>query len=329
MEATQMVSYRPPINEIIVVEQLPVIREQLETMRDAIQQDVNEALALSVTEDTVKEIKAVRARLSNDYKALEKARVDVKKKILSPYEQFEAIYRECVTAIYGPADSQLKRKIDEVENGLKEAKKAEIIAYFHEYCLSKNIDFLKFEQAGVTVGLSNSKKSLKAQVAAFIDKVAEEVEYISMQERAAEVMVEFKKSLNVVQAVMTVSKRHQALENEQKRLQQAHEVEVRKTETAQRVEQVVMKETPPQAPTASVAEPLQAPVVAPTQEQREKVLTAKFTLKDPTKDKQAALYNYLVENSFCIDLIHFVSTESKTRLLALRRFLLEGGYEFE
>lgn len=126
MSSTQLVECRPPIDEVIVVEQLPIIRQQLELMRNSIQQDVDTALSLSVTDETVKQVKAVRSRLNNDFKTLEKARIDVKKKILLPYEQFESIYKECISSIYGSADVRLKQKIDEVEDSLKKAKRLEI-----------------------------------------------------------------------------------------------------------------------------------------------------------------------------------------------------------
>lgn len=304
MNSTQMVEYRPSINEIIVVEQLPIIRQQLEIMRDSIKQDIDTALSLDVTEETVKEIKGIRSRLNNDYKVLEKARIEVKKKILSPYEKFEAIYKDCISSVYGPADEILKKKIADVEDRLKKTKQQEIEAYFSEYCLSKGIDFLGFHQAGVAITLTASKKSLKAQVAAFVNKVAEEIAFISTQEHTPEVLVEYKKSLNAVQAMTVVSNRHKALEAEQLRIEQARQREAQQAQVTQRVEQVLAEEMPPQAPAAPIAAPLPAPAVTLAPEVSgvtpEKILSAKFTVKG-----------------------------TKVQLLALRRFLLEGGYDFE
>lgn len=297
MSSTQLVECRPPIDEVIVVEQLPIIRQQLELMRNSIQQDVDTALSLSVTDETVKQVKAVRSRLNNDFKTLEKARIDVKKKILLPYEQFESIYKECISSIYGSADVRLKQKIDEVEDGLKNAKQLEIESYFTEYCNSKNIDFLTFERTGIVVTLSASKKGLKTQVKSFIDKVSDDLAFIATQDNAVEVLVEYKKSLNVMQALTTVANRHKALEEEQLRLEQAQEKEKVQQSVVQKVDAVI-QDTVLQAP--SVAAPLQVPVASPVQVSSEKILTTKFTVRG-----------------------------TKTQLLALRRFLLDGGYDFE
>lgn len=155
--------------DLIVVRQLPVIEEQLRRISQEIEARVAAALAMDCTEATVKEVKKVRTELNKGFQDLEARRKEVKKAILTPYEAFEAVYRDCVTNVFKPADDQLKAKIDEVENGLKEQKQAEVAAYFREYRDSKDIDFVEFERAGIVVTLTASKKSLKEQAKAFID----------------------------------------------------------------------------------------------------------------------------------------------------------------
>lgn len=120
-------------NSLIVVKQLPVIEEQLKTIRADIEHKVSGVLALECTEGTVKAIKVLRADLNKDFKDLEERRKFVKSKILEPYENFEAVYKECVTEIFKGADTELKKRIDEVENNLKFEKRKEIEDYFNEY----------------------------------------------------------------------------------------------------------------------------------------------------------------------------------------------------
>lgn len=122
-------------NSLIVVKQLPVIEEQLKTIRADIEHKVSGVLALECTEGTVKAIKVLRADLNKDFKDLEERRKFVKSKILEPYENFEAVYKECVTEIFKGADTELKKRIDEVENNLKFEKRKEIEDYFNEYIL--------------------------------------------------------------------------------------------------------------------------------------------------------------------------------------------------
>jgi len=250
-------------SEIIVVKQIPEIVEQLNTIKGEIEQRVSEALALDCTEDTVKEVKAVRAALSKDFQELEARRKDVKKTILSPYEQFEVVYKSCVTDVYRPADRQLAEKIAEVENDLKNRKKSEIVEYFNELCTAKAIDFVSFEQTGAVVTLTASKKSLKEKVKAFIDKTSDDLAMIDTQEYAAEILVEYKRTLNVSQAIMTVTSRMKAIDDERKRAESARIAREQQISATQLIDNVVE---------AQVADdtPLSAPVVEP--ETREFIL---------------------------------------------------------
>lgn len=161
-------------NEIIVVKQLPVIEQQLAQIKEQVVERVSAAMQLVCTEATVKEIKKARAELNAEYKAWEDKRKEVKTAVMSPYEQFEAVYKDCISDAYKAADKDLKQKIDEVEQQLKTQKAAEVKGYFEEYLASKNIDFVSYGQAGINVTLSASLKSLKEQAKAFIDRIESE-----------------------------------------------------------------------------------------------------------------------------------------------------------
>lgn len=289
------------MDDIIVVRQLPIIEERLKQIREQIQEKVSTALAMECTEDTVKAIKAIRADLSKDFQALEASRKDVKNKILTPYEQFEVIYKACVTDIFKSVDAQLKAKIDEVENGLKERRQAEVVAYFDEYLSTKGIDFITFEDTGIKITLSASMKSLKDQARVFIDKVCDELALIETQEYAPEMLVEYRRSLNVAQAITTVTKRRKAIEEEARRFQQMQEAEAAKASTVHKVDEVIASES---VETASAADPLNAPTVEPMEEESgvdaEEVYQLQFSV-----------------------------TGTLTKLKALKAFLVEGGYEFE
>lgn len=233
------------VNEVIVVEQLPIIREQLELIKDEIQKKTKEALSFECTETTLKDVRGIRANLKKDFEELEKRRKEVKNKILSPYNAFEEIYKECVTNIFMPADTELKQKINDVENHLKEIKKSDIIDYFNEYCASKSIGFLKFEQVNLNITLSASNKALKTQVKLFIDKVTEEIDFINSHENAAEILVEYKKSFDVVKAITLVTERHKAIESEEKRVEDMKAAEQEKQETVNKVINTLQTENIP------------------------------------------------------------------------------------
>lgn len=199
-------------NNLIVVKQLPIIEQQLQAIKSEVTAKVETALSLVCTEDTVKEVKAVRAELNKEFKEFEDRRKEVKKSVLSPYEQFENVYKDCITDVFKKADTELKSKIDSVENELKEQKTAEVKAYFDEYLQSKGIDFVTFEKANINVTLSASMKSLKEQAKTFIDRICEDLHLIDTQEHKDEILYEYKQSLNVSNSITTVVNRHKAIE---------------------------------------------------------------------------------------------------------------------
>lgn len=257
-----------PVYDLIVVEQLPVIRERLNMIKSQIQPKIDRALSLEVTEDSVKEVKTVRANLNKDFQALEAARIETKKKVMEPYLQFEEVYKEFVTDIFKPADATLKRKVDEVEDKLKKEKELEVKVYFEECCSSHSIDFLSFAQLRLSVSLSASKKSLKEKAKQMVDKVAEELTFIEKQEHAAEVLVEYKKSLNVVQALELVSRRHKAVEEETARKAAQEKKRALGQEAVKKVEEA-----------AATAAPLAPP--KPVLEETDPIVRSPFVVIEP------------------------------------------------
>ena len=278
-------------NEIIVVKQLPVIEQQLAQIKEQVTERVETVTSLVVTEDTVKAVKKARAELGAEFKSWEEKRKEVKKAVITPYEKFEEVYNDCISNSYKTADKLLKQRIDEVENELKAKKAAEVQSYFEEYLESKSIDFITYEQAGINVTLSASLKSLKEQAKAFIDRIESDLKLIeTFTDLKAEILVEYKKSLNVSDAITGVKARAKAVQEEQAR--QEAEAEKRAAE-AQRVEAI--KAAIPEAPAAVEAPTEQTAAPAP-------------------------------EKKYCI---RFTVKGTKEQLIALKKFLNEGEYEYD
>ena len=268
-------------DEIIVVKQLPVIIEKLEQVKAEVSEKVAFATSLVCTEETVKEVKKARAELRKDFKSWEEKRKEVKNAVLSPYEQFEAVYKDCITDTYKTADNDLNGKIDNIESELKAKKQAEVKEYFDEYLLSKGIDFVTFEQANIGITLSASLKNLKEQAKNFADRISDDFMLIQTQENKAEILVEYKNTLNVSQAITSVTARLRAVEEEKRRQKEA---ETKKAET----ETQSVKVTPLAIEAPKVEEP------------EEK----KYTLS-------------------------FKVTATKAKLTELKKFLNNGGYNYE
>lgn len=149
---------------LIVVQQLPIIKEQLHSIKAQAQQSVDEALALACTEESLKVVKERRAELNRDRKDLDARRMAVKKQIMQPFEDFDAVYKECVTDVYGPADEKLKAKIADVEDGLRADKEKKVSAYFSELVKAAGVEWVSYSDVGITVTMTASLKSLKAKV---------------------------------------------------------------------------------------------------------------------------------------------------------------------
>lgn len=278
---------------LIVIKQLPQIEEHLKDLSTEIDKKVKDAKSLICTEETVKTVKQVRADLTKDFKNLEEQRKTVKEQILAPYMQFEEIYKTYVSNRYKEADIDLKQKIDSTENELKKQKENEIKDYFEEYKTANNIDFINYEQANINVTLTASKKSLKEQAKAFIDKIKDDLKLIETQECKEEILVEYKQTLNISRAIQDVANRHKLLEEEKKRQE---ELKNKQLEEAQRQADMSIKKQEVATKNALDNFVMEAPKVA----EQEEILTLKFKVR---------------------------GTRSKLR--ELKKFLEDGGYDYE
>ena len=275
--------------DLIIVKQLPQIEEHLKELSTEIDKKVESAKSLVCTEENVKAIKQVRADLNKEFKEVEAQRKAVKEQILVPYMQFEEVYKTYISEKYKSADVDLKQKIDSTENELKKQKEQEIKDYFEEYKIANNIDFVTYEQAKINVTLTASKKSLKEQAKVFIDKIKDDLRLIETQECKEEILVEYKQNLNVSRAIQEVANRHKLLE-EEKRKQEEKVVTIVSNENHK-----ITKESHEQLEQV-FSKPLEQPKTA----EKEEILILRFTVR-----------------------------ATRTKLKELKKFLEDGGYDYE
>lgn len=286
---------KEPSTELIVVKQLPVIEDQLLAVKESIETRVNEAKSLVCTEETYKQIKAVRAELNKEYATLEAKRKEIKKQILAPYEKFEGVYKECAGDLYMSADRELAAKINEVEDGLKAEKAADLEDYFYDYLRSACIDpsFVSIDDAKIKVGLSDSKTSLHKQAAAFIDRIVDDLKVIDTLENRDEVLAEYGEDYNLSRAMIVVKNRHEAIEAERIRREERERQQAEQQVAVEAVTQAIESVEPPK---------VEAPVIeAPAVE------TAAETIYKAT----------------------FTVWGTVEQLKALKAFMVEGGYKYE
>lgn len=271
---------------LVEVVQLPVITQRLQLISEQIKATTAYVLSLECNEDTYKEIKKLRAEMNKQYEELDTKRKDAKKAILAPYEEFEQIFNLLVRDVYKPAEKEISEKISAVENELKQKKVDEITDFFDEYSKSKGIDFVAFGSLSLKIGLSTSVNKMKEAIRTAIDKIVNDLILIDTQEHSAEILVEYKKSLDVSNAILVVKDRHQAIEAEQQRAIQTKAEQEEVAETVAKVE--------------SAIEEFSAPTVEETYESPEYTYKTAFKVIGTLK-----------------------------QMKALKKFLEEGGYEYE
>ena len=291
------------MNEIILLKQEPIIEYSLlaqvgEEVRARIA-DLN-LEGQVVTDQTVKSVKDMRAELNKEFAEFEKQRKYIKEAVSKPYQEFEAKYKEFVAKHYNEADDTLKGKIFSFENTLRLEREKELQGYFAELCSAKNIDFVPFGLMHLDITLSASMKSLKTQILEFVSKVEQDIELAKTvsdsQEFNDKVMYEYRRSLDINNAINTVKEREQALIAAKEKA----EAEAKRKAEAEEQARLQAEKEATEQPT--VAEPLKAPMVE--EQQPASTTTAEefemtFTVKG-TFEQLKALKQFIVDNNINI-----------------------------
>lgn len=228
------------MESLIVIKQLPVIEEQLRSLKGRWEQRALDAEAMVCTADTIQAVKAFRSEMRKEFDDVEDQRKAVKKAIMEPYEQFEIVYKDCVTDSFHRADRACALKACAVEDDMRQRCEDSLRDYFAELCAVHHLDWLAYERAGIKVDMASAKaktpKKLREQLASFVAGVAQSVDRILLLDDAEEIMVEFQRSLDAADAICAVQDRHRRIE-EQQAAQEARKAErEREAEMVRRVE---------------------------------------------------------------------------------------------
>lgn len=211
-----------PTAALIEVRQLPIIAERLRSLKDQVELAVQEATSLVCTEETVQAVKTLRAELRKQFDALEAQRKAVKAAVLAPYEEFEKVYRECISEPFKLADGVLRDEIAAFEDELKAQCRADLEEYHAMLCQVHGVDFLPFDMAlrlgNIKIALSDAKaitpRKLQDALSLVVAKVADGMSQISQMDDAAEIMAEYKLCFDVGRSVATVQDRKRKIEAE-------------------------------------------------------------------------------------------------------------------
>lgn len=252
------------------------------------------------TEETIKQAKDEKANINKFKKVVADYRKNIVAEYKKPVNAFENISKE-TEKLLEETYNTINLQVASYEDKQKQEKEQKIKDYFEEYKTAKNIDFVAYERANINVTLIASIKSLKEQVKAFIDKIVDDLNLIETQEHKAEILVEYKQTLNVSNAITTVTNRFKAIEEEKARQE---ELKRKQLEEAQRIaEQNIQEQTKmtQEALNNFIVEKVKKPLEQPIVEQKqEEILILNFKVKD-----------------------------TRTRLKQIQKFLDDGGYDYE
>lgn len=277
------------MNEIAVIEQLPVITEQIKE----IGKNLDKRLAdlkldkLVCSEESRKSIKNLRTELGNELKEFEEQRKNIKKKINEPYDAFNKTYEEEIKVKYQNADLILKNKIDVVEAQIKNNAKILAVEFFEEYKKSKSIiseNYINYEELNIQLGLDSLTdkgmlvKKVKDAISSKLDELEKDIETINTMQDNQEILVEYLKHKNLSMAIKEVNDRHVVLEQVKKDCESAKEVKKQEEKVIEKVETI-----------------LKAPTI-----ESEEIYTLTFKVR-----------------------------ATKSKLSELKKFLVDGGYDYE
>ena len=216
-------------NKQITLVQLPIIKHQLKEAGKEVSKRI-EDLQLDkqvATIDTLKSLKTTRTELNKELSDLELQRKTIKKAVNTPYNEFEDVYKTEISDKYKKGLDVLKDKIAFVENDVKSKKRDSVKIYFDELCVAEKIDFIAFEKLGIEVNLSTAEKKYKEQVYSYIEGIIDDLKLIKTTDFEAEILTEYKTTLNVSGAITSVKTRKESEAKEVARLK-AEKIQQRK-----------------------------------------------------------------------------------------------------
>ena len=294
MEENKLEIAKPEFNGEIQarIKSVGEIESNMKEVKGYVEELNNYYKNITFTEETLKQAKEEKAKV-NKFKT---EVADYRKKITAEYNKpikvFEDTAKE-TEKLLSETYNTINQQVAGFEEEQKRQKEQEIREYFEEYKTANDIDFVNYEQAQINVTLTASVKSLKEQAKAFIDRIMDDLKLIETQECKEEILVEYKQNLNVSKSIQEVANRHKLLEEEKKKQE---ELKNKQLEEAKRQADISIKEQELATKNALDNFVIEAPKVV----EQEEILTLSFKVRG-----------------------------TRNKLKELKRFLIEGGYDYE
>lgn len=187
---------------------------------------------ITYTEEQIKDAKSDRAKLNAMKKAISDRRIQVKKELMAPYEQFESEVKEVVALIDKPI-SMIDSQIKEYEESVKREKKEKLKLYFNEISADLD-DILTFDKVfdqrylNATVSLNKAKADINEKV----ERVKTDLNTLNSLDSEYRMFARdvYVKTLDMSKAMAEISRLQELKKKEEERIRREEEAEaVRKT----------------------------------------------------------------------------------------------------
>lgn len=183
----------------------------------------------SYTEDQMKLAKEDRAKLNAIKKAVSDRRIEIKKLVMEPYEQFEAEVKEVIALIDAPA-AMIDRQIKEYEERTKEEKRAALKEYFQS-CIGSLKEMVTFPQIfdqkwlNLSVSLKKAKEDMESKIYE-IESNLETIEGMCEEKYLVAVKAQYIKTLDINEAFAEMKRLREMERIEEEKRQKAEETRV-------------------------------------------------------------------------------------------------------
>ena len=282
-------------NALIRIDTLPEVEEFFSSMREPVSNRISQILRAEYTEETRRDAEQARAevrRFKADIKgALKKAEAQL-------YEPWNKVLERAgeITMLCDKADEDLKGRIDTIKDKLKKEKFDEVEAYFNEKRGVLGLDWLDFVWVAPNIRLNDSLTALRKAIDQKLDRISADVMAILAMEHSAEIMAEYKGTLDLAASMKIVKFR---LEREAEEAARIAALADKKREEAERIQSVQKAAETHEEKTEQLHAPAVKSATGGTVDSDTKRYNMTFTVSG-TLDELKALKRWLCENNITI-----------------------------
>ena len=269
----------------------------------------------SYTEDQMKLAKEDRAKLNAIKKAISDRRIEIKKLVMEPYEQFETEVKEVIALIDAPA-AMIDRQIKEYEERTKEEKRAALKEYFQS-CIGSLKDMVTFPQIfdqkwlNLSVSLKKAKEDMESKIYE-IESNLETIEGMCEEKYLVAVKAQYIKTLDINEAFAEMKRLKEIEKIEEEKRRKAEEARVAAEKAREEAEKAKAAEEARKAANAPEEEEADEPEDEDEPKRQEEEVEPEETPKPAEEEEKRYKATFTV-------------TGTKKQLLNLKRYMEMAG----